>query len=69
MTHATDEKIKDINDDVYLKYVYVHFLMYYIPGIVHRDLKLENILIAGCRTTEDGEPLYDIKVGSYKSVH
>ena len=34
----------------------------FLSGIVHRDLKLENILIAGCRKTEKEDPLYDIKV-------
>nr|CAB3266652.1 serine/threonine-protein kinase 33-like [Phallusia mammillata] len=35
-------------------------------GIVHRDLKLENILVAGCSQSEvDNQPLYDIKLSDF----
>ena len=43
------------------------FIFYLLLGIVHRDLKLENILIAGCHKTENEDPLYDIKVSCGKS--
>nr|XP_002124936.1 serine/threonine-protein kinase 33-like [Ciona intestinalis]XP_018673303.1 serine/threonine-protein kinase 33-like [Ciona intestinalis]XP_018673304.1 serine/threonine-protein kinase 33-like [Ciona intestinalis]XP_026695741.1 serine/threonine-protein kinase 33-like [Ciona intestinalis] len=34
-------------------------------GIVHRDLKLENILIASCSDTNGENPLYDIKLTDF----
>ena len=37
-------------------------LIVIVIGIVHRDLKLENILIAGCEYSEHNDPLYDIRV-------
>ena len=38
---------------------------YNFKGIVHRDLKLDNILIASCTRSESGEPLYNIRVSFF----
>ena len=35
---------------------------------MHRDLKLENILITRCEFSEDQDPLYDIRVSEFNGV-